>query len=215
MARPAPLVHFGVNAVNVPLTKTAYEDAATRAAWRRAAVSRLCAFLLSLASFVIWSYVVLLTPVWTLWVLMPVLFVLIHVAMLTTVKVSGILSLRRVLRVYPWRSFPGAASTAKNGTTRFSFPDPEHPAGRHVSLAYGNWLGSGYTFWIRKVRSSEVGEVWFAGDPRFLGVVAVPGPRRLVRVAQREAVDGRMPARGRGVGQEARERARAAGARVG
>ncbi|NEY31222.1 hypothetical protein GTU99_03200 [Streptomyces sp. PRKS01-65] len=201
--------------MNVPLTKAAYDDAATRAAWRRTAMYRLCAFLLSLASFVVWLCVVLLTPVWTLWVLMPVLFVLIYVAMLTTAKVSGILSLRRVLRVYPWRAFPGAATTAKNGTTRFSFPDPEHPAGRHVSLAYGNWAGSGCTFWIRKVRSGEVGEVWFAGDPRFLGVVAVPGPRRLVRVAQREAVDSRMAARRRGVSPEARERARAAGARAG
>ncbi|AJP04120.1 hypothetical protein TU94_24255 [Streptomyces cyaneogriseus subsp. noncyanogenus] len=64
-------------------------------------------------------------------------------------------------------------------------------------------------------KNGTTGEVWFAGDPRFLGVVAVPGPRRLVRVAQREAVDSRMPARRRGVGPEARERARAAGARVG
>ncbi|MEV5883041.1 hypothetical protein AB0L74_10040 [Streptomyces sp. NPDC052020] len=201
--------------MDVPLTKTAYEDPATRAAWRRTAASRLCAFLLSLASFVVWLYVVLLTPVWALWVLMPTLFMLIYVAMLTTIKVSGLLSLRRVLRVYPWQSFPEAASTAKNGTTRFSFPDPEHPAGKRVSVTYGNWLGSGYTFWIRKVRSGEVGEVWFAGDPRFLGVVAVPGPRRLVQVAQREAVDSQMSARKRGVSPEARERARAAGARVG
>ncbi|WP_405516172.1 hypothetical protein [Streptomyces canus] len=75
--------------------------------------------------------------------------------------------------------------------------------------------GSGYTFWVRRVRSGEVGEVWFAGHPRFLGVVAVPGPRRLFGVAQRTAVDDRMSARRRGVSAEARERAKAAGARVG
>ncbi|MGX1477895.1 UNVERIFIED_CONTAM: hypothetical protein RKD50_006703 [Streptomyces canus] len=53
------------------------------------------------------------------------------------------------------------------------------------------------------------------GDPRFLGVVAVPGPRRLFGVAQRAAVDDRMSARKRGVSPEARERAKVAGARVG
>ncbi|SDP65947.1 hypothetical protein SAMN04487981_13168 [Streptomyces sp. cf386] len=98
--------------MDVPLTKTAYEDAATRRAWRRTASFRLCAFLLSLASFVAWLYAVLLTPVWTLWVLMPVLFVLIYVAMLNTARIAGVPSLRRVLRVYPWQSVPGAASIA-------------------------------------------------------------------------------------------------------
>ncbi|WP_020122631.1 hypothetical protein [Streptomyces canus] len=95
-----------------------------------------------------------------------------------------------------------------------AFTDPERPD-RSVSLGYGGFLGSGRTFWVRKVRSGEVGEVWFAGDPRFLGVVAVPGPRRLFGAAQRTAVDDRMPARTRGVSHEARERAKAAGARVG
>lgn len=202
--------------MDVPLTKTAYDDAATRRAWRRTASFRLCAFLLSLASFVAWLYAVLLTPVWALWVLMPVLFVLIYVAMLNTARVSGVLSLRRVLRVYSWQSVPGAASIAKNGTTRFSFADPEHPdPGKRVSLGYGSFLGSGYTFWVRQVKAGAVDEVWFAGDPRFLGVVAVPGPRRLMGVAQREAVDSQMSARKRGVSPEARERAKAAGARVG
>jgi hypothetical protein len=202
------------DAVDVPLTKTAYEDPATRRAWRRTAALRLSAFVLSLGSFVAWLYAVLLTPVWTLWVLFPALFVLIYLAMLSTARVLGIRSLRRILKVYPWQSVPGAASIAKNGTTRFSFTDPERPD-KTVSLGYGSFLGSGYTFWVRKVRSGEVGEVWFAGDPRFLGVVAVPGPRRLFGVAQRTAVDDRTSARKRGVSPEARERARAAGARVG
>ncbi|MFI1616522.1 hypothetical protein ACH4VT_05980 [Streptomyces lydicus] len=56
---------------------------------------------------------------------------------------------------------------------------------------------------------------WFAGAPRYLGVVATPGPRHLVLVAQREATDSRMSPRKRGVSPEARARARAAGARVG
>lgn len=200
--------------MEVPLTATAYDDSATRWGWRRTAAFRVCAFLVSLGSFVGWLYVVVMTPVWALWPLMPVLFVLIYVAMLNAARLSGIWSLRRVLRVYPWQSVPGAASIAKNGTTRFSFADPEQPDKR-VSLGYGSFLGAGFTFWVRKVKADGVDEVWFAGDPRFVGVVAVPGPRRLMGVAQREAVNSRMPARKRGVSPEARERARAAGARVG
>ncbi|WP_329294200.1 hypothetical protein OIE43_11340 [Streptomyces pseudovenezuelae] len=33
------------------------------------------------------------------------------------------------------------------------------PSARDVSLGYGGFLGSGRTFWVRKVRSGEVGEV--------------------------------------------------------
>ncbi|MGH3740796.1 MAG: hypothetical protein ACRDT8_08695 [Micromonosporaceae bacterium] len=124
------------------------------------------------------------------------------------------LSLRRILKLYPWRSFPGAASPARNGSTRFAIPDPEQPQ-RQVSLKYGGGLGFGLTFWVRGVKAGAVTEVWFAGDPRFVGVVAVPGPRRLLKVAQPEAVDSRMSARKRGVSAEAAERARSAGARVG
>ena len=144
--------------MDVPVTKTAYEDPATRRAWRRTATFRLSAFVFSLASFVAWLYAVLLTPVWTLWIRFPALFVLIHLAMLSTARVMGIRSLRRILKIYPWRSVPGAVSIAKTGTTRFSFTDPERPD-RTVSLGYGSFLGSGRTFWVRKVRSGEVGEV--------------------------------------------------------
>ncbi|MHC5258078.1 hypothetical protein ACYSUO_09340 [Streptomyces sp. UC4497] len=200
--------------MEMTVMKTAYEDPATRQGWRRTAVFRLCAFLLSLASFPVWLFLVIMTSVWALVVFLPVLLVLLYVAMLNVVRLWEVMSLRRILRVYPWQSCRGAAGLANNGTTRFSLPDPERPA-RDISVGHGDWLGSGFTFWVRAVKAEAVHEVWFAGDPRFLGVVAVPGPRRLVRVAQREALDGRMSARKRGISPEARERAKAAGARVG
>ncbi|MHB9757760.1 hypothetical protein ACYBSK_25575 [Streptomyces sp. BYX5S] len=193
--------------------KTAYEDPKTRQGWRRTALFRLGAFLLSLVSFPIWLFLVIMTSVWALTVFLPILLVLLYVAMLNVVRLCEVMSLRRILRVYPWQSCHGAASLANNGTTRFQLADPERPE-KSVSVGHGDWLGSGFTFWVRAVKAETVPEVWFAGDPRFLGVVAVPGPRRLVRVAQREALDGQMSARKRGVGPEARERAKAAGARV-
>ncbi|MHB9755294.1 hypothetical protein ACYBSK_13080 [Streptomyces sp. BYX5S] len=194
--------------------KTAYEDPSTRRRWRRTALFRLGAFLLSLASFPVWLFLVVMTSVWALVVFLPLLLVLLYAAMLNVVRLCEVMSLRRILRVYPWQSCPGAVGLASNGAARFSLPDPESP-GREVSVGHGNWLGSGFTFWVRAAKAGTAHEVWFAGDPRFLGVAAVPGPRRLVRVAQREALDGRMSARKRGVGSEARERAKAAGARVG
>ncbi|MBA2944942.1 hypothetical protein [Streptomyces himalayensis] len=198
----------------IPLAKTAYEDPATRWAWRRTAIFRVCSSLLSLASFVAWLYAVVMTPVWTLWILFPALIVLIGIALRTLVNVLGLASLRRILKVYPWQAYPDAATIAKNGTTRFTIPDPDRPE-KQISLKWGDWLGSGVTFWVREGKKGNVGEIWFAGDPRFLGVIAVSGPRRLISVAQPEAVNDQMSARKRGVSPEARERAKAAGARVG
>lgn len=200
--------------MEVPQTKRAYDDPATRRAWRRTALFRLSAFLLSVASFPAWLFVVVMTPIWALWFLFPVVFVLLYIAMLNTVRASQALRIRRILRIYTWQAGPDAVSTAKNGTTRITMPNPDLPEKR-ISLRHGGWLGSGFTFWVRAVRAGAVEEVWFAGDPRFLGVIAVPGPARLLSLAQPEAINNRMSARKRGVSPEARERARLAGARVG
>lgn len=204
----------GADPIDMTVMKTAYEDPNTRRSWRRTALFRLCTLLLSLTSLAAWLCAALATPAWTLTLLVPALLTLLYVALLSAVRLFEVVSLRRLLRVYPWQTCPGAADAARNGTVRFSFTDPERSE-RYVSVGHGNWLGSGLTFWARAVKAGAVDEVWFAGDPRFLGVVATPGPRRLMRVAQPEALDGRMPARRRGVGPEARARAEAAGARVG
>ncbi|MGH3740797.1 MAG: hypothetical protein ACRDT8_08700 [Micromonosporaceae bacterium] len=62
---------------------SAYSDPATRRGWRRTMLFRLTAFLLSLGSLVGWLYVCLMTPVWTLWLLIPLLLVLVHIALVT------------------------------------------------------------------------------------------------------------------------------------
>lgn len=195
--------------------ETAWEHPPTRTAWMRTALFRCAALLVWLAALPAWLYAVLLTPVWTLVVWMPVFFVVLYQAMLAAGGVLPLPGLRRVLRHYPWQVHPGsAAEPVKGGGTRFVLPDPERP-GKSVGLRHGGYLGGGRTFWVRRVRAGGVTEVWFAGDPRFIGVVAAPGPARLIRCAQREAVDDRMAARRHGVSAEAVERARAAGARVG
>ncbi|WP_437015649.1 hypothetical protein [Streptomyces sp. enrichment culture] len=197
------------------MTKTAYEDPATRWGYRRTALFRLGFFLFSIGLLVGWLCVnvVFLTPVW-LWVTFPLFLVLLYVWLVALGQLLNVRRLRRILRVYPWQSSHGTAQIAKNGTTQLTFQDPERPE-KQISLKTGDWLGGKYSFWVRAVKAGAVDEVWFAGDPRFLGVIATPGPRRLVPLAQPEAVNDRASARKRGVSPEARERARAAGARVG
>ncbi|TKA04596.1 hypothetical protein [Actinacidiphila oryziradicis] len=58
-------------------------------------------------------------------------------------------------------------------------------------------------------------EARFAGDRHFIGVVAVPGPRRRRRSAQPEAVGHALSTRNREVGNDALDRAGAVGALTG
>ncbi|MBC6460268.1 hypothetical protein [Actinomadura sp. HBU206391] len=100
---------------------------------------------------------------------------------------------------------------AKNGMPCFDLPDPDNGEKR-VTIRMG---GSPWSRWERDVRAGAIDEVWFAGDPRFAGVVAIPGPRRVAFLAQPQSCDSRTAPRRRGVSPQSRERARAAGVRVG
>lgn len=189
--------------------KTAWEDPATRQAWRRTAMFRCTALLGLLLGFPAWLFAVVMTPTWLLVLCVGIWYTLL--AMVTVVSLRGI---RRVLRVYPWQVDIADVRSKKKGSTQFVVPVPEQPE-KSVSLGYGGLIGTGRHFWVRTVKSGEVTSAWFAGDPRYLGVVASPGPRNLLWVAQREATDSRMSPRKRGVSPGARALARAAGARVG
>ncbi|MFI0787991.1 hypothetical protein ACH4Q6_20620 [Streptomyces lydicus] len=194
--------------------ETAWAGPATRRAWRRTALFRCAALSGSLLAFPVWLFAVVMTPAWLLVLWLPVLCAGLWYALLAVVAVASLAGMRRVLRVYPWQVGIAEVRSKKNGGTQFVVPNPEWPE-KAVRLGYGGLIGTGRHFWVRTVRSGQVTAAWFAGDPRYLGVVATSGPRHLVRVAQREATDSRMSPRNRGVSPEARARARAAGARVG
>ncbi|MFH8633139.1 hypothetical protein ACH4CC_25265 [Streptomyces lydicus] len=194
--------------------ETAWADPDTRRAWRRTALFRCAALPASLLAFAAWLFAVVMTPAWLLVLWLPVLCIGLWYALLAMAAVASLAGTRRVLRVYPWQLDLTEVRSKKNGSTQFVVPDPERPE-KSVRLGYGGMIGTGRHFWVRTVQSGQVTAAWFAGDPRYLGVVATPGPRHLVLVAQREATDSRMSPRKRGVSPEARARARAAGARVG
>ncbi|MEU3710184.1 hypothetical protein [Streptomyces catenulae] len=155
-----------------------------------------------------------MTPVWLLVLWLPVLCIGLWYTLLAVSGAATLLGVRRVLRVYPWQADGAEVSTGKGGGARFTVADPERP-GTAVRLSHGGVIGTGRHFWVRTARSGRCTVAWFAGDPRYVGVVATPGPGNLLRVAQREALDAQMSPRSRGVSAEARARARAAGARVG
>ncbi|MGW8975022.1 hypothetical protein [Streptomyces platensis] len=194
--------------------KTAWEDPATRQAWRRTAMFRCAALLGWLLGFPTWLFAVVMTPTWLLVLWLPVLWVGIWYTLLAMIAVTSLRGIRRVLRVYPWQVDVADVRSKKKGSTQFVVPVPEQPE-KSVSLGYGGLIGTGQHFWVRTMKSGAVTSAWFAGDPRYVGVVATPGPRNLLWVAQREATDSRMSPRKRGVSPEARALARAAGARVG
>ncbi|MET9293232.1 hypothetical protein [Streptomyces sp. NPDC003077] len=194
--------------------KTAWEHPGTPSAWFRTVLFRCGVALCWFGAFVGLWVAADATPRWALWVWVPLMFIIIYGVTLGIVGTMSLLGIRRVLRLYPWQVHTGAAQTAKNGTTRFVLPNPERPE-KTVTLRMGDYLGSNFRFWIRGVRAGRVKEVWFAGDPRFVGVIATPGPRRLIRPAQPEALNPDMSPRKRGVSPEALERARRAGARTG
>lgn len=194
--------------------KTAWEDPATRHAWRRTALFRSAALLGWILGFFAWLFAVVMTPAWLLVLWLPVLLVGIWYALLALMAAAALMGIRRVLRVYPWQVGIAEVRSKKNGSTQFVVPNPDRPE-KTVGLGYGGVIGTGRHFWVRAVKSGQLTAAWFAGDPRYVGVVATPGPRNLLRVAQREATDSRMSPRKRGVSPEARALARAAGARTG
>ncbi|MFB6440300.1 hypothetical protein ACFCVY_26615 [Streptomyces sp. NPDC056411] len=193
---------------------TAWDDPATRQAWRRTVLFRCAAVLGWLLGFPAWLFSVVMTPRWLLVLWLPLLCVGIWYALISMVAATSLPGIRRVLRVYPWQADIVDVRSKKNGGTQFVLPDPERPE-KSVRLGYGALIGTGRHFWVRAVRSGQVTTAWFAGDPRYVGVVAAPGLRNLLWVAQPEAADARMSPRRRGVSPEARARARSAGARVG
>lgn len=198
-----------------PQYKTAYEDASTRHGWRLEVLNRLAWLLAFWALSGFCLFLAFISPTWLTWLYVLVIAALGVCWVYALAALLNVRRMRQILKTYPWQSFTDVTLIAKDGRTAvFRIPDPERPDDS-VSLRHGRGPGSGLTFWVRRIKSQAVEEIWFAGDPRFLAVVAVPGPRRMINLAQPEALNPRMSPRKKGVGREARERARAVGARIG
>ncbi|MCG7206875.1 hypothetical protein [Streptomyces arenae] len=204
--------------------RTAWDDSETRRAWAKLVT---CAFLGQLLWPAAWlgllAWYVSISISWTLWLFFVPLLYTFYRAFLQPAYISWAFHTRRLLRAYPWQVFEeprsgiGEIPGATDGDVWLSFPNPERPDETlpmilkvHVrSMWWRRRLGRGYT----TAKAARARQVWFAGDPRFAAVIAVPGPCRLYVVQQRPSGD-RGVADTHGASAAALERARRAGVRL-
>ncbi|MEU1128435.1 hypothetical protein ABZ383_00975 [Streptomyces sp. NPDC005900] len=138
--------------------------------------------------------------------------------------------MRRILRTYPWQILTdvprgvGSHPGAQDDGPWVELPNPADGAGP-VPLVFISHLRSHW--WLRHIGGprtapelkARLEPLWFAGDPRFLGVVAVSrragnAPRRLHFLYQPQALGKASPKQGWSAGSAELERARMAGARI-
>lgn len=136
--------------------------------------------------------------------------------------------MRRVLQEYPWQlleSVPsglGKYPGARDDGMWFEFRNPVSP-GEKIPLVFIKHHRS--YWWLKRLdgprtkphRRRQIEPLWFAGDPRFLAVVAASarsgkGPMRLHLLYQRPVFDRRCTPETWGAGTSDVERARRAGA---
>lgn len=202
---------------------TAWDDPATRDAWSRL-------FTFAVTGQILWPvvcagafYAMLLIGQWSMWLLLPIALYGLYRTFLQREYIASAVQARRILRAYPWQmhrtpeSGIGQIPGAKLGDVWLAFANPDQPERDVPVILHGH---AGSVWWRRRLgrgyeseKTRQVAEVWFAGDPRFAGVIAVPGPRRLFLLLQfaapQSGADGEKQA-----SPEAVERARRAGVQV-
>ncbi|MFJ3337676.1 hypothetical protein [Streptomyces sp. NPDC086766] len=169
------------------------------------------------------------TPNWVVWVFMPYFIYGFYRFCNQLTYFPWALRMRRILRAYPWQILHGVPSGlgkypgARDDGIWFEFRDPARPDEK-IPLVFIRHQRS--YWWLKRMdspctkpgRRAQIEPLWFAGDPRFLGVVAAPGrggkaPKRLHVLYQRPLFDSRFVPETWGADAAAIELARHAGAR--
>ncbi|MFE9607819.1 hypothetical protein [Streptomyces sp. NPDC006012] len=170
------------------------------------------------------SLLLIVGPEWPVWLLFIPLVYSAYRSILQRRYLVDAFQVRRILKQYPWQvhktpeSGIGKVPGAKSGDVWLKFPNPEQSGDLIPVILHGHvrspwWrrrLGPG----VAPEKMAQVVEIWFAGDVRFAGVLAVPGPRRLFVVYQRPTKDSRFLTDVREATPDALARARRAGVRV-
>ncbi|MEV7324737.1 hypothetical protein [Streptomyces sp. NPDC093970] len=204
---------------------TAWDDPATRRAWVKLLF---CAVLGQLFWPAAWTGLlagyVSMSVTWTLWLFFVPMAYTFYRTFLQVAYWQGAFRARGLLRRYPWQMFDapesgiGDVPEARSGYAWLKFPEPDAP-NRQVTMVMHShvrsiWWGGRLGKRAKAARKEQVREIWFAGDPRFAAVIAVPGPRHLY-VIRRRPIDHRGPAGdGHSAGSSALEPALPADARV-
>lgn len=164
-------------------------------------------------------------------VAIPLLVYAFFRAFLQIVYFPSSLNLRRILREYPWQFLTdiprdlGKHPEETEDGMWFEFDDPGRPE-RKIPMIFLTQIRT--RWWIKRIggpRTSpelkaEIEPLWFAGDPRFVAVVAAPSgrggaaPKRMHVLYQRPCLGRRGAVFKWSADPASLERARRAGARV-
>lgn len=186
---------------------TAWEHPPTRRAWGKQLVMNVAALVAWIASWfaLLAVYTVFLGPGFVILVV-PFLMYSFYRAFLQLFVISAVFRMRRVLRVYPWQlsheiqyGLTERADVVGRQFGWFEFPNPARLE-ESLPMVFGRHWGVGW--WSRRMApraaselKAQISEIWFAGDPRFIGVLAAPAsgraaPRRLRFLHQQTGSDG-------------------------
>ncbi|MEV2235570.1 hypothetical protein AB0H69_44440 [Streptomyces phaeochromogenes] len=169
------------------------------------------------------------TPNWVVWIFMPYFIYGFYRFFNQLTYFPWALRMRSILREYPWQILEGVPSGlgkypgARDDGIWFEFRDPADPD-EEIPLVFIKHQRS--YWWLKRMdgprtkpgRRAQIEPLWFAGDPRFLGVIAAPGrggkaPKRLHVLYQRPVFDSRCAPQTWGADVADIERAQRAGAR--
>jgi hypothetical protein len=167
---------------------------------------------------------------WILWISIPYSLYGLYRLRVQFTYFPQAFRMRRVLRAYPWQFLEGVPSGlgkhsgARDDGMWFEFRNPAD-AEEKIPLVFIRPQRS--YWWMRRLDGprtrprlrAQIEPLWFAGDPRFLAVVAAPGrggraPKRLHFLYQRPAIDIQCVPDSWGATPADLDRARRAGARV-
>ncbi len=167
---------------------------------------------------------------WILWIFIPYSLYGLYRLRVQFTYFPQAFRMRRVLRAYPWQFLEGVPSGlgkhsgARDDGMWFEFRNPAD-AEEKIPLVFIRPQRS--YWWMRRLDGprtrprlrAQIEPLWFAGDPRFLAVVAAPGrggraPKRLHFLYQRPAIDIQCVPDSWGATPADLDRARRAGARV-
>ncbi|MGW0737328.1 hypothetical protein [Streptomyces sp. NPDC002851] len=186
-----------------PTGDTAWQQPGTRRALRAGLALHLLGVPVGLAASVAVFFFLLPSPIWLIWFLglMHVIAGIYGVCVLQVPRVRRMFWLRRILRTYPWqvyeRGLPhstGQRHSAHRGMSWFKVPDPDNPDS-WVSVYLDRSRRT--RWWLERMSpqagreaKAEIRTLWFAGDPRFRAIIAVPGkrgPQRMLEVPRAAA----------------------------
>ncbi|AZM54092.1 hypothetical protein DMA15_17190 [Streptomyces sp. WAC 01529] len=180
---------------------TAWDHPPTRRAWNLLVFKDVAGLIGWIGVWIALLGISLETPDWAVWIFMPYWIYSPWRMLVQSSYIPTALRMRRILQNYPWQLL----RDVPNGLTKrpeiqgnqfgwFEFPNPARPE-QQLPLVFAKHPR--VTWWHRRMAprakpqlEAQIATVWFAGDPRMIGLIAAPAPsgaspRRMMILSQR------------------------------